>query len=82
MLKRNLDFIGAVHFIKEDTKLVLNFSKNFDLGKSGLLWLDIILMDRWEDVEYHRIGGLIPPNSKGLKILETLSFENLPSWSS
>ena len=79
MLKRNLDFKGAVHFIKEDTKLVLNFSKNVDKGMSGLLWLDIILMDRWEDAEYHRIGGLIPPDSKGLKILETWisSIENL-----
>ena len=70
MLKRKLDFKGAVHYIKEDTKLVLNFSKNYDLGVSNLLWLDIILMDRWEDVETHRIGGLILPNSIGLKTLE------------
>ena len=79
MLKINLEFKGAYHYIKEDTKLVLNFSRNFDLGMSGLLWLDIILMDRWEDVEHHRIGGLIFPNSKGLNILETWisSIENL-----
>ena len=79
MLKRNLEFKGAAHYIKEDTKLVLNFSKNYDLEMSGLLWLDIILMDRWEDVEHHRIGGLIFPNSKGLSILETWisSIENL-----
>ena len=80
MLKRSVSWIGSVHFFKEDTKLVLNFSNNTTGGdKMTLLWLDITLMDLNRDVEIFRTGGLIDPeSSKSYKLVED-SLEFLDS---
>ena len=79
MLKRSVSWIGSVHFIKEDTKLVLNFGDNLTGGDKMLsLWLDIILMDH-RDVEIFRTGGLIDSeSSKSYKFIED-SLEFLDS---
>ena len=79
MLKRRVSWIGSVHYIKESTKLVLNFRDNITGGDKMLsLWLDIILMDH-RDVEIFRTGGLIDSeSSKYYKIIED-SLEFLES---
>ena len=80
MLKRSVSWIGAVHYIKESTKLVLNFRSNEEGGdKRLLLWIDIILMDFDRDVEIFRTGGLIDSeSSKSHKFIED-SLEFLES---